>query len=474
LSVALRLTLWYVASLFVIILVATGALYMILVGNLRREEDHFLSEKVQVLRELLRNRPGDMFELKEEVEQTWAPMQYAQVYARVMTGKGKVVVESPKMGELAAHQFPAAAGSQDQPAPGVILRGTSGKEVRGMSARAEVGRAGDRQFVIQVALDTQVERDVLAGYRRQLLLLLLIGLPVCAVVGYWLAHRSLRPLREISATAQRIRSSNLDERIDPARLPAELSSLAERFNAMLDRLKDSFARLSRFSADIAHELRTPVNNLRMEMEVSLNQGRTVGEYRETLGSCLEECERLSRIIDSLLFIARAEDPRTQVKKEPVDVERELDRVREFYEAPASEAGVELVIRAEPNVSAPLDRTLFQRAVSNLVANAIRHTPRDGTVTVSAGRENGRLLVEVSDTGAGIATEDLPHIFDRFYRADQSRANAGGNLGLGLAIVKSIVTLHGGSVAVHSGPQEGTRMTLQFPAAAEPAFTPDRG
>ena len=471
-SVALRLTAWYVAASFVVLLAAILVLYFILTQSIVREQDEFLAAKVGVLRGLLRDRPENLADLKEEVEQTWAPKQYARTYARVLNDAGEVIVESPQMGsELSAGAFGSPVAVGVEPEHGLALRGSSGLPMRAMSAQAVLGRGGEQVVTIQVALNTQPERELLAAYRWKLLGVLGIGLPVCGLVGYWLARRSLTPLREIAATAQRIRSGNLDERIDAAGLPAELSVLAERFNAMLGRLEESFARLSRFSADIAHELRTPVNNMRIEVEVALGKARSLEEYRETLGSCLEECQRLGRIIDSLLFIARAEDPRTQVNREQVDVGRELERVREFYEAPATEAGVELSVRCAQQTTAMLDRTLFQRAVSNLVANAVRHTPRGGRVSVSAARENGELRVEVADSGVGIASEDLPHIFDRFYRADRARTNASGNLGLGLAIVKSIVTLHGGAVSAHSAPSRGTSMSIRLPADA-PASAAD--
>ena len=464
-SIALRLTAWYVGSSFVILIVATVALYVILVGNLRREQDRFLADKVRVIREMLRQHPEAIADLKEEVEQTWAPRQYAQVYARVLGEDGRIIAESPRMSaRLGPNAFPAPVALDAAPEQGVSLRSARGEPVRALSARAQIGSDAQDVGVVQVALDTELARELLAQYRRTLLMVLSVGLGACAVTGYWLVRRSLKPLRKIAATAQRVRSTSLDERIDVAGLPAELSALASRFNAMLERLEDSFGRLSRFSADIAHELRTPVNNMRIEVEVALGKARSVDEYRETLGSCLEECGRLSRIIDSLLFIARAEDPRTQINREPVDVSRELERVRDFYELPASEGGVELTVACPPETRAALDRTLFQRAVSNLVANAIRHTPRGGRVSVTAARENGQLLVDVSDTGTGIAPEDLPNVFDRFYRADLARSAGAGNLGLGLAIVKSIVTLHGGSVSAQSKVNLGTRMSIRLPTS----------
>jgi two-component system heavy metal sensor histidine kinase CusS len=463
-SLALRLTTWYVGSSFAILLVATVALYLILIGNLRREQDQFLSAKVAVLRDMLQRRPEDLHDLKEEVEQGWAPRQFARVYARVLEPDGKILVESPHMTErLEPLDFPKPVPIDAEPGEGVSTMGRFGKPLRLVSAQAHIGLTGEQTATLQIALDTETARDLVQGYRRTLVLVLGAGLAFCGFAGYWLARAGLKPLRQIAATTQRIRSTNLGERINLAGLPAELCTLGSRFNEMLDRLQDSFGRLSRFSADIAHELRTPVNNLRIGTEIALGRARSVEEYRETLGSGLEECDRLGRIIDSMLFIARSEDPRTHIAREPVDVSRELERIREVYEAPAADAGVKLTIACEPDTRAELDRTLFQRAMSNLIGNAIRYTPRGGEIAVKASRSNGELRLDVSDTGSGISSGDLPHIFDRFYRADPSRSTSSGNVGLGLAIVKSIVTLHGGTIAARSDPNEGTCMSIRLPA-----------
>lgn len=462
-SLALRLTAWYLGSSFVILVVATVSLYAILQANLSHAQDQFLVEKLRVIRALLQD-PGDSWKLQEEVEQTWAPLQYARVYARVVGPRGVVIAESPEMAPLVAGgaDLPPPVPANEEPAQGIVRNVGTGT-LRIMSARADLGPDAADTAVVQVALDTAPSRQWLAQYRRTLLLVLGVGLAGCAFTGYWLARAGLRPLRQIAATAQRIRSSNLNERIDPARLPAELAALALNFNSMLERLQESFDRLQRFSADIAHELRTPVNNMRIEAEVALGKARSLSEYQETLGSCLEECGRLSRIIDSMLFIARSEDPRTQVQKEPIDVAAELERVRDFYEAPAADAGIDIAVDCPRGTQANVDRMLLQRAVGNLVANAIRYTPRGGRVDLHAARENGELHIDVADTGSGIDPQDLPRIFDRFYRADRARSNAGGNVGLGLAIVKSIVSLHGGTVSVNSAPKRGTRMSIRIPA-----------
>jgi two-component system heavy metal sensor histidine kinase CusS len=242
-----------------------------------------------------------------------------------------------------------------------------------------------------------------------------------------------------------------------------LASLAGTFNQMLDRLEESFERISRFSADIAHDLRTPVNNIRGETEVALARVRSAEEYREVIESCLEESVRLSELIGDLLFLARAESPLTHVRRECVDVAELLSGVREYYEASASDGGVSLTTAtsAEP-VIAQLDRTLLQRAVGNLISNALAHTPPGGAVVLGTNTDSSMIHIEVSDTGAGIPPEALPRVFDRFFRVDSSRSQASGGTGLGLAIVQSIALLHGGNVEISSKLGQGTQVTLHMP------------
>ncbi len=469
---ALRLTVWYSICFLLVLLAAVAVLYLSLAESLRRDHDQFLSDKVRVIRQLLHDRPADRLALQEEVEENWAPHQYVQVEARVSTQAGTLICESPGMGQrLPANMFPAPAGVDQLPAEGQSVHGNAGGPFRIMAARAVLGSVAPNvppmDVLIQVALDTQTEQRLLADYRRQLLIVSGLATVLSVVVGYQVARRGLRPVYEIARTAQQVGPSRLDARIRVAGLPAELSALAETLNGMLERLDDAFGRLSRFSADIAHELRTPVNNLRMAIEVTLGKTRTPDDYRDTLGSALEECARLGRIIDSLLFIARAEDPRTQVSRESMDVMDELERVCEFFEAPASEAGIVLELRGVRPLRASFDRTLLHRAVANLISNALDHTPRGGHVTVSALASNGQIEVGVADTGRGIRSEDLPHVFDRFYRADTSRSVPAGHSGLGLAIVKTIVALHGGTVNIRSVAGSGTEVSLRFPQTVAP-------
>jgi two-component system, OmpR family, heavy metal sensor histidine kinase CusS len=467
-SIVGRLTLWYSASAFLLVLVSTAALYAALVSNLDAEDDEFITDTVNIVRASLREHPGDTSELRRMVEWEWTHRQYGQIFVRVLTTDGQTLVETPGMAStLSARAFPTPNAVDAFPPQGLDI-GASGQSFRAVSALTSVGSDRRDTRLIQVALNQAREEDLLADYRKPMLLVLGLALLTCTAIGYAIAKRGVRPLAHITTAARRIRSNTLDSRIAVDGLPHELVTLAETFNAMLGRLEESFERLSRFSADIAHELRTPVNNLRGEAEVALRQVRPADEYRTVLESLLEEAVRLSRMIDSLLFVARAEHPETDISRERLHIAHEFAIVKEFYDAPASEAGVAIVIDADPGLDADLDRTLWQRAVSNLVANALDYTPRGGTITMRAQQSGSDVLVQVRDTGVGIPPNNLAHVFDRFYRADPARRGHAGRLGLGLALVKSIVTLHGGSVDVESDVGLGTTISLRVRARATDA------
>ena len=456
-SLAARLTAWNAGSAFALILAATGFLYWALARSLDREDDHHLADRVRVLRDVLDQRPDDVAVVKEEIEGTGATRQHTKVFVRLLDADGRVVAESPGMSGVPPHAFPAPVDGSGE---GANYEPDGGSSYRVLAVR--VGPPGRPPWVVQVAMDRSGEVELLAEYRKNLLVVLGAALVMCGVVGHHIARRGLRPLQVVTDTARRIDPANLGERIEADGLPAELVVLADTFNLMLDRLEQSFIRLARFSADIAHELRTPVNNLRGEVEVALGKTRSPDEYRDVLTSNLEECGRLTRLIESLLFLARAENPQTQVVKERVDVGAELATVCEFYEAAAGEKGIKLAVAVAGPVHADLNRTLFQRAVGNLVENAVAHTPPGGTVTLTASTNDSSAIVEVIDTGTGIPAAHLPHVFDRFYRADPSRTLSAGNVGLGLAIVKSIVELHAGDIVIASSSKDGTRVTMIFP------------
>jgi two-component system, OmpR family, heavy metal sensor histidine kinase CusS len=460
-SILRRLTIWYAVSASAIVFVLASLFYARIARLLLKEDDQLLADKVETVRALLAERPVDFAEIRREVVLELVPQHNEPLYIRVLGERGGSLIETPGMAvALPSHIFSELRKDKPTVRPSQIAFG--GHFFRATTVLAP--GPGNHSRVIQIGLDRTGEVQLLARYRSELSVILLLAVCATALAGYAIARRGLLPLAMISDTARRIRASRLDERIGTSGVPAELFSLVETLNAMLDRLEDSFARLTQFSADIAHELRTPVHNLRGETEVALSRERSAEEYRETLGSCLEECERLSKLIDSLLFLARSESPQTHIQRESVNLRRELETMAAFYEALASEASVTLAVRGHEQLEVLLDRTLFHRALGNLVENALSHTPVGGTVTLSAAGSNSAARIEVSDTGCGIPSEHLPRVFDRFYRTDQARSSSSaGRAGLGLSIVRRIAELHAGRVEIASELGRGTRVTLLLPS-----------
>ena len=465
-SITGRLALLYALSALTILVLATGFLYWALSNNLKQEDKQFLAEKINVQRAILRERPGgdraeDERDLEQEVKWERSAPQFARYYSRVLDEKGKTVSETEGMGDvIPASLFTAPVGPDGTPEEAVKWQ-RQGKTYLLMEAWARLGRSNEKRL-LQIALDVSQEERLIADYREKLIVVLLLGVLFSAGAGIAVARRGMRPIEEIAKKVERVTASQLNARVGQAGWPQELISLAAAFDNMLSRLEESFARLSQFSADLAHELRTPINNLRGEAEVALTRARATEEYRHVLESSLEEYERLSRMIDSLLFLARAESAKATAMLSVFDMRKEVDAVIEFYDALAEEQSIEVTCKGNALVEA--DPLLVRRAISNVLGNAIRHTPRSGKVEFRIG-QLGSHSVEViaSDTGTGIAPEHLPYIFDRFYRADQARAQSAQGTGLGLAIVKSIMELHGGTAEVQSRVGKGTTVTLNFPA-----------
>ena len=464
-TLAFRLTAAYSLAGLLLVILATASLYIVLRAELERSTELFLADKLHVLRSMLSERPKDKDALHEEIELESAARRYQQFYIRLLDEHGVAIMTTPGMAEQ-LDLAELASQTRGRSGRSISMAGRHGQPFRVTSAAVAVGTPATDSDMVQIAIDVSQEEELLARYRLWFWGILLTTSVLFPVVGYRIARHGIRPVEEIAATARRITSTNLRERIESEGYPLELALLAGTFNEMLERLEESFERISRFTADIAHDLRTPVNNIRGEAEVALARARTVAEYRDVLESSLEEAVRLSELIGDLLFLARAESPLTEWQRENVNIGELLTTVRDYYEASATEAGVSLVVNdvAEP-LSAELDRSLMLRAVSNLVSNAIAHTPPGGTVTMAAAIENAVIRIEVSDTGAGIPVEALPRVFDRFFRVDPSRSQTSGGTGLGLAIVQSILTLHGGSAEIASQLGRGTRVRLRMPTLA---------
>ena len=462
LSMKSKLTLLVTLSVFGLFIISSLLLYLDLVVNLEREQNTFIDDDIAGFQSLLTVHHEDPRFLREEILLEGAGKDNSKFFVRIQDEQGNLLVESPRIEEnFPFASFPLPSKLSMAPTPGVKWKDNRGKSFLLKTVWIEDGSKEKRRYKVQMALCVASQEKVLANYRQMMAVALVLGILSSTFICIVIIRRGMRPLAEITETTQRISASRLHERIAALRWPKELTPLAVAFDDMLDRLEDSFSRLSRFSADLAHELRTPINGLMGTAEVILSKERTPEEYRNVIETSLEEYARLSRLIDRLLFLARATNQEIRIEKLPLDVHKELARIHELYSAIAEEQGVEIICHGEGTVRA--EPELFGRAVSNLLANALQHTPPGGRVTLAGTRVSEHLVeVRVSDTGEGIPPEHLAMIFDRFHRVDSARSRSTGGVGLGLAIVKSIMDLHGGTVTVESRPDQGTTFVLAFP------------
>lgn len=308
------------------------------------------------------------------------------------------------------------------------------------------------------------QQETLEDYWETLLSSSLIGILCAAFTGFFLAYRSMKPVKNITQAMKKTTISQLEYRLDAQHTwPTEFTTLAQHFNAMLARLETSFNRLSQFSADLAHEIRTPINNLKGEAEICLMKERSPTEYKQVLGSHLEEYDHLSRLVENLLFLARAESPKSQLTYTNIPVQRTIASIIEFYTPMADEKSIALEIINDKNDGLILsaDKLLFERVLHNLCSNALRYTPAGGKITLQSWSDLDKIYIQITDNGIGIPEKHLPHLFERFYRTDIARAKESGGTGLGLAIVKSIMDLHEASISIKSMVDKGTTFTLIF-------------
>jgi heavy metal sensor kinase len=297
---------------------------------------------------------------------------------------------------------------------------------------------------------------------------------VVGLAGGWFISRSItQPIQSIAATASEISAHNLARRIETAGLDKELVGLATILNEMFGRLESAFDRQSRFTSDASHELRTPLAVLHAHAELALSRPRSAEEYRETLAACLKAAARMGTLVDGLLMLARADAGRLDPQFRRLDWREVVDDVVEQYRPQATAADIRLSTDLTMSVPVRGDAALLARVSSNLLANALRYTPKGGRVHValSAKGSDGAVLA-VEDSGCGIAVEDQPHVFERFFRADKARSRSQGGNGLGLAICKSLVEAHYGRIGFTSLPEQGTRFEVCLPLDAEgdPAAT----
>ncbi len=333
--------------------------------------------------------------------------------------------------------------------------------IRRLDAAANAS-ANEGVYTLSIAVVIDSHLRFLDHFRRTLWLMIASGIVVMGLMGWVAVRRGHAPLRNIVAQIHRISASELNTRLSPDTVPSELTDLAVSFNEMLERIEAAFQRLSNFSADIAHELRTPVTSLLTQTQVALSQSRGIDEYREILYSNIEEYERMAQMISDMLFLAKADNGQYELDSVDIDLAQEVQDLFEYYEPWAEELGVSLA--QEGHATVPGDRPMLRRVLGNLLSNAIRHTPSGNAVRVRLDRSAGQTVsICVENPGPVIPAEHMPRLFDRFHRVDASRQRSGDGAGLGLAIAKSIVVIHGGKIEA-SSTETCTRFHISLPAS----------
>ena len=381
-------------------------------------------------------------------------LAHHDLVVRVLGPEGQVLLATPGV-QLPA-QVPTRAAELD--AAPLWTWTQDGRSYRGLTATFPTAMA--TQVQVAMAIDSGHHDVFLRTLQRSLWLFVACAVLLMGLLGWVAARRGLAPLRAMREQAAAVTAQSLDRRLPAQAVPEELADLARTLNEMLERLEEAFRRLSDFSSDLAHELRTPISNLMMQTQVALSRPRDADSYRDILESNAEEYERLARMVADMLFLAKAENGLAIVHGEPVDLAREVRDLFDFYEALADEKVIRLEVRGEGVVQG--DRLMLRRALSNLLSNALRHTPEGGRVAVTILRQEGQLLLKVDNTGETIPAQHLARLFERFYRADPSRQHASGEgTGLGLAITQAILRAHRGEVyAASAGGQ--TTFTLRLP------------
>jgi heavy metal sensor kinase len=461
-SLRFKMTAWYAGLLLCALLVFGVSVYLGLERYLNWTLQATLASECRAIgTELLPQMPGKRADwLMSEINEAYAPEVNARFIRVSREGSGVVYLSGPpKDGAFEPSQIPFPQGKQKESSRRIRANGGHQLLANTMSFNTPDGG----RFLVETGIPLDRTQVVLHG------LLLTLGIYTPFIVflavagGYWLMRRSLEPVDEITERAEGITSNNLSERLPIIRSGDELERLSTALNRMIGRLDDAFQHINRFSADASHELRTPLTILQLELEGILHEDPLDEPFERHIGSALEETHRMSRIVESLLAISRLDAGEVKLDKLPLNLSELVLRTTEEMKVLAQDKSIGLSTSVEEDVYLLGDRTYLQQVAVNLVDNAIKYTPEGGAIRVRLHVSDGKIMVEVSDNGVGIPAHALPHVFERFYRADKARSRASGGAGLGLSIVKAICSAHGAAIFVTSEEGKGSSFRIEFPS-----------
>jgi heavy metal sensor kinase len=456
LPIRLRLTAWYFAVLAVVLSVFGVSGYFAMRHSIRKTVDEELEIRAEGVRQLIerdiqRGRKEDLPDgLREHTE-----LRAGGALLQVSDDQGNWLYRSPVMSDYGVPRFSATRKRATE---------YMGKDVP-LRIWNEKVSVGGQNYLIQSAFEMDDFYEALHHFA----LLLFISIPlllVCAAAGgYWISTRALAPVDQITQTARTISAQNLSSRLIVPKTGDELQRLSETVNGMLERLEAAFKKITQFTADASHELRTPVAVMRTRAELSLRKARSADEYRDVIAEVLAELEKTSALIEQLMFLARADSGAETLHFNATNVTEVLREAchQGSALAEAKQIGFQEHISGD-SMWIQGDASSLRRLFLILIDNAVKYTPASGKVEVSLHRNNGFAVAEVRDTGIGIAEPDLPNVFERFYRADKARTRESGGVGLGLSIGRWITEVHAGTIEVQSSPGHGSVFQVRLPIA----------
>lgn len=461
-SLTTRLTLLFVLVSSSVLLGLAWVLHTAVERHFVEMDRDILQSKVNVLERLLKRPPAaeELTALQSAVVDMFRSDPELKVFVETADGNpilspGDIAFPGEKLRNLANGSTPRVFSWWD-----------NGSRYRGLVKAVQPALPDFKPMIVVAAINIDHHERFMERYSRTLSAFIPVAAILSGFLGWRAARRGLAPLRLIEERAASVTASQLNHRLPEDAAPRELTGLAYELNCMLDRLEEAFRRLSNFSSDLAHEMRTPVSNLLTQTQVALSQPRSQREYQEILASSSEELDRLSRMIGDMLFLAKADNGLSLPSVQDIRMHEEMSELLEFYDALAEEEGVRLITSGRAMVRG--NRLMLRRAFSNLLSNAVRHADEGGRVAVSIAEHDSTVSVSVENTGEPILPEELTRVFERFYRTEDARPkyqDSTGGLGLGLAITRAIVRAHGGDVTASSA-QAITRFTVTLPRVPE--------
>ena len=466
LSIGVRLTLWYLAIFALGELVFGAGMWFILRENLYDIVDDNLESQVDDLKSFLESQKKDasIDKLREEMNETYT-IEHPGDYLAVYVENGELIYRSKF---LEAH-------------PQMLLPADQIKQARSHNQKLgsrrfrflyETLAANGHVFTVEMGVPADDAIGTLHLFRFYLLMFAPVLLLVAAGVGYWMSRRALSPVDALVRTAREVSGANLSSRLQKLETGDELQRLSDTLNEMLDRIEQAFQRVTQFTADASHELRTPVSLIRTEAELALRRSRGEAEYKESLRHILLEAERTTALIEQLLALARADSGRETLHLQAVDLPEILRGIVESWQQVATIRDLQFSAKIDQDDAFVLaDETLLHRLIDILLDNAFQYTPSPGSVSLLLEQGEETITIAVQDSGVGIPEDEQHKIFERFYRVDQARSRGRGGTGLGLSIAHWIVTQHHGSIRVDSQPGHGATFRVELPKITTPAKAP---